>query len=163
MDSMGEQSQVDLTVQRIEREFPGLKGTAYRIISAVDKRYNCHDFAVHDLQRWHDHNKASPLAWPPGVPTNGDVASYRARYQYYGFVESSGDYDPQFEQVAVFGREDGTVEHSARRIGPDLWASKLGKGHDIEHELQALQGMLYGAVLFYMKRPKKVLAPESGR
>lgn len=157
---MGTSQPSDLTAeQKIEREFPGLTGADYRIASPKDKRYNCHAFAVHDVERWHDHNRVSPLQWPHGVSTDGDIESYKARYRTYGFVDSDGSYDPLDEQVAVFGSKDGTVLHSARQIGPTRWVSKLGKGQDIEHDLHALEGKLYGEVLFYMKKRKQY--PES--
>jgi hypothetical protein len=158
---MGAPPQSALTAeQKLEREFPGLVGTAFRIVSPKDKRYNCHAYAVRDVDRWHDHNRVSPLQWPHGVSTAGDIESYKARYHHYGFDESDGVYDAGFEQVAVFGAKDDSVLHSARQVDANRWVSKLGKGQDIEHDLHALQGKLYGEVLFYMKKRTRESTPD---
>jgi hypothetical protein len=47
-------------------------------------------------------------------------------------------------------------EHVARQKASGVWISKMGKGHDIEHDtLKALEGEMMGKVVTIMRRPCK--------
>lgn len=56
-------------------------------------------------------------------------------------------------------------KHAARQLASGRWTSKLGKLEDIDHALHDLEGMLYGAVVLFMKRPRPAAGatrPEVG-
>jgi hypothetical protein len=73
---------------------------------------------------------------------------------------SSGeDFEPGFEKVALFAR--GNVPtHAARQLANGRWTSKLGLREDIEHDLHAVSGDAYGAVVLVLKR---LIAQPAGR
>jgi hypothetical protein len=47
----------------------------------------------------------------------------------------------------------GVPTHAARLLPSGLWTSKLGEWEDIEHDLHALEGDVYGTVALLLKRP----------
>jgi hypothetical protein len=47
----------------------------------------------------------------------------------------------------------GVPTHAARLLPSGLWTSKLGEWEDIEHDLLALEGDVYGTVALLLKRP----------
>lgn len=51
---------------------------------------------------------------------------------------------------------DGRVKHAARQMPNGLWRSKMGKSVDIEHELAAVEGPLYGTVVAFVHRRRPV-------
>ncbi len=53
----------------------------------------------------------------------------------------------------VYVTADGKPQHVARQLSSGLWASKLGRLEDIEHELAGLDGKLYGTAQTFMARP----------
>jgi hypothetical protein len=54
--------------------------------------------------------------------------------------------ESQYEKVALFAK-DGRVTHAARQLPSGRWTSKLGSDVDIEHELYAIEGEVYGTVV----------------
>jgi hypothetical protein len=46
----------------------------------------------------------------------------------------------------------GKPTHAARPLSSGRWVSKLGRAEDIEHELNALAGDLYGVVALVLQR-----------
>jgi hypothetical protein len=57
----------------------------------------------------------------------------------------------EYEKIAIYEGADGP-EHVARQKASGLWTSKMGKGVDIEHTLEGLEGDFYGKVVKVMKR-----------
>jgi hypothetical protein len=62
--------------------------------------------------------------------------------------------ESEFERIALFAKS-GVPTHAARQLPSGRWASKLGMREDIEHDLHALEGDLYGNVVRLLKRLKK--------
>jgi hypothetical protein len=62
--------------------------------------------------------------------------------------------EPGIEKVALFADAAGFPKHASRQLSSGLWTSKLGESEDIEHELRALEGELYGTVAVFLKRPR---------
>ena len=48
----------------------------------------------------------------------------------------------------------GVPTHAARQMPSGRWTSKLGFREDIEHDLHAVSGDLYGTVVLLLKRPR---------
>jgi hypothetical protein len=61
--------------------------------------------------------------------------------------------EPGLEKIAIFAK-GGRPTHAARQLGSGRWTSKLGRAEDIEHDLRALEGEAYGAVAFFLQRPR---------
>jgi hypothetical protein len=75
-----------------------------------------------------------------------------ATFTTLGYVPCSGEGpEPGFEKVALFAR-DGVPTHAARQLLNGRWTSKLGLREDIEHDLHAVSGELYGSVVLFLKR-----------
>jgi hypothetical protein len=53
----------------------------------------------------------------------------------------------------LFADAAGIPTHAARQLTSGAWTSKLGNAADIEHELRALEGEIYGVVALILKRP----------
>lgn len=140
----------------LEEDCPGLFLGGYEILSAADPKYNCVAFAVGDLTRyWYDCD-VSGYYWPPGVGSADSLEGWMKLFAVHGYVETEdATLEPAFEKVALYAI-DGVPEHVARQKASGMWASKMGKGHDIEHpNLECLEGAIIGAVVKIMKRECK--------
>jgi hypothetical protein len=71
-------------------------------------------------------------------------------YEPYATAES----EDSWQKVALYALE-GTPTHAARQLPGGRWTSKLGPAEDIKHELHALAGPLYGAVVRVLRRPAR--------
>jgi len=67
-----------------------------------------------------------------------------------------GSFEGGFEKVAIYVDLDLSPTHVAKQLPSGRWKSKLGKGHDIEHDtVDALEGDQmdeYGIVAQYLRR-----------
>jgi hypothetical protein len=71
-----------------------------------------------------------------------------------GYAESATPVPgPGLEKVALYADANGCPTHVARQLPNGRWTSKLGELEDIEHDLPALEGDLYGSVTLVLKRP----------
>lgn len=62
----------------------------------------------------------------------------------------------------LFADLAGMPTHAARQLHSGAWTSKLGNAEDIEHELHALEGEIYGTVVVIMNRPAVAAKGQSG-
>ena len=142
-------------VEPIEARFPGLQTSPFRVTSPAARDYNCIAWAAGDVGRWwwpdpDPDNDA--IFWPPGAPTVETVDAFVTAFATLGYAPCSGeDHEPGFEKVALFARES-VPTHAARQLPGGRWTSKLGRREDIEHDLHALSGEVYGAVVQILKR-----------
>ena len=95
-----------------------------------------------------------PPFWPFGVAREETLPAFIAAFQTLSY-ESCETETPEsgFEKIALFADHRSIPKHAARQLPNGLWTSKLGISEDIEHELHALEGDLYGTVVLVMKRP----------
>ena len=93
--------------------------------------------------------------WPPDVPREVTLEAFVSAYAALGYVDcgEDGGFEEGFEKVALYAK-DGIPCHAARQIDACYWTSKLGRGEDISHRLEHLEGEHYGKVVQYLKRPK---------
>jgi hypothetical protein len=143
-------------VKQLEECFPGLRGTPYRVTSPATHDYNCIAWAAGDTARWWwpevDPDNAA-VFWPSGVALEETLPAFVAAFATLGYAPCPGEEpEPGFEKVALFAR-DGVATHAARQLPDGRWTSKLGLGEDIEHDLHAVAGELYGSVVLLLKRP----------
>jgi hypothetical protein len=142
-------------VGRLEERFPGLRDTPYRVTSPATRDYNCIAWAAGDTSHWWWPDvdpDDDAVFWPPGVPAEETLAAFVAAFATLGYAPCPGEeYEPGFEKVALFAR-DGIPTHAARQLPDGRWTSKLGMSEDIEHDLHAISGELYGTVLLVLRR-----------
>jgi hypothetical protein len=150
-------------IERIEAAFPGLRNSPFRITSPANWDYNCIAWAAGDTANWWRPDPdaaADSNYWPPSAPKEETLAAFVTAFATLGYGPSSGeDFEPGFEKVALFARGDKPT-HAARQLPSGRWTSKLGKGEDIEHELHAVSGEAYGAVVLMVKRPIAATAAQ---
>jgi hypothetical protein len=135
--------------------FPGLRGTTWRVTSPAQERYNCIAWAagVTDAWWWPVGDPAWST-WPEGAPPLETIAAFRDAFAKLGYeVSADGEREAGQEKVAVFADPDGCPTHAARQLSDGRWTSKLGRREDIEHGLRDLEGVEYGAVVLFLKRP----------
>jgi hypothetical protein len=135
--------------------FPGLQTTPFQFTSPADHNYYCIGWAANDGSNWWwPEGDAPTIYWPPAVPRAVTLDAFAAVFVMLGYIMGGDEsLEPGFEKVALFADADGTPTHAARQLTSGRWTSKLGLAEDIEHELRALAGEIYGAVALILKRP----------
>ncbi len=118
--------------------------------------YNCIAFAIGDESQWWEHG-ARLTYWPPGIQRGDNLESWIKVFEVHGYVRADdGSLEQEFEKVAIYVDLDMLPTHVAKQLSDGRWKSKLGKGHDIEHDtLDALEGDQmdeYGMVAQFLKR-----------
>jgi len=137
----------------IEVRFPGLRSSAFQITSPKSRDYNCIAWAAQDAERWWWPEAENDAAyWPLNAPWEETVAAFVAAFSTLGYMPCSGHVSERgFEKVALFALAE-LPTHAARQLPNGRWTSKLGMSEDIEHELNALEGEIYGNVVLIMRR-----------
>jgi hypothetical protein len=138
----------------IEEHFPNLATCEYRQTSEQTGAYNCVAWALGDSERWWE-----PIGrgyhWPVGLPFTQTVKGLIGMLNHEGFKVCPDDsLEADFEKVAIYANGPN-YEHIARQLEDGKWTSKLGKGEDIEHTLEGLDGDLYGSVVSILRRRKR--------
>jgi hypothetical protein len=136
-------------VDHLKAMFPGLATTLFRVTSPPDRIYNCIAWAAGDTTDWW-----WPLeSWPTGVARDQTLAAFTAAFATLGYQLCSGEeLEDGSEKLALFADSAGLPTHAARQLPNGRWTSKLGESEDIEHELRALEGDIYGTVVLVLKR-----------
>jgi hypothetical protein len=90
--------------------------------------------------------------WPPGAPRAYSLQAYKEAFRALGF-EEGGTAEPRLAatEVAIYAKGERPT-HAARHVSGERWSSKLGRSVDIEHELEALCGDAYGAIVVFMRK-----------
>ena len=138
---------------RIEKWFPVLASSGYRITSPQDVNYNCIAWAADDAERRWDTDE--DYYWPDDVPRVDSVDALIKVYEGLGYaVCGNVDLESDYEKVAVYGDADGYT-HAAKQLPDGKWTSKLGDAEDIEHlTIDGLVGKDYGQVRCILKRKR---------
>jgi hypothetical protein len=142
-------------VEWLERLFPRLIGTPYRITSPATDVYNCLAWAARVTNGWWwPVGDPGTVHWPPGVARQETLEALRDAFATLGYAPCDTE-EPEagFEKVALFADAQGLPTHAARQLFAGCWTSKLGRGEDIEHDPRALEGEAYGTVALVVKRP----------
>ena len=132
----------------IERAFPCLPHSGYRVSSESSIEYNCVAYAAGKETEWWSH--LPDYYWP--APRSEFVESLIAVFTSLGFEVCDNDKQEEgFQRVAIYAK-DCHWTHVAKQSGP-RWKSKLGPDEDIEHEtLDGLAGESYGNVYCIMRK-----------
>src|SRR5439155_11373058 len=92
--------------------------------------------------------------WHAGASREASLTAFVAAFAALGYAAGSDEsVELGFEKVALFADAEGVPTHAARQLQTGRWSSKLGQAEDIEHDLRALEGELYGAVAALLRRP----------
>jgi len=136
----------------LEQLCPKLRTMPYILTSPKDPRYNCVAFAVGDVtQFWYDVS-INGYYWPPSARSADTIEGWVDVFEIHGFRQTDDrSLETEYEKIAIYASADGP-EHVARQKASGMWISKAGKGRDLEHELEALEGNFYGKVVKIMKR-----------
>jgi len=136
----------------LEELCPGLKECPYKITSPRDPRYNCVAYAVGDLKAFWYNAGVRGYYWPPGAGSAETIEGWTKVFELHGYKETQDrTLQPEYEKIAIYASVDGP-EHVARQKASGVWTSKTGKGVDMEHTLEALEGAFYGKVVKIMRR-----------
>jgi hypothetical protein len=139
----------------LETVSPGLQKSVFQVTSPATREYNCIGWAASDTTHWWwpvvDPDNDT-LFWPTGVAFEETLDAFVAAFATLGYGPYSGEeFEPGFERVALFAR-GGVPTHAARQLPNGRWTSKLGFREDIEHDLHAVSGEIYGTVVKLLKR-----------
>jgi hypothetical protein len=134
---------------------PGLRTTPFRITSPADRKCNCIAWAVSDVSDWWwPEGKAPDTVWPDSAAREVTFSAFTAAFSTVGYVVGGDEsLEPGIEKVAILADAAGRPTHAARQLPTGAWTSKLGNAEDIEHELRALEGEIYGTVALILRRP----------
>jgi hypothetical protein len=143
----------------LEEDFPKLKAGGYAVTSSEDVGYNCIAWALYDTRQYWQYmrGRTKGYYWP--LTWNNTLASWTEVFRIHGYQPcNDGELEPLTEKIAIYVRPNGVPSHVARQQESGKWTSKLGKGHDIEHDTLALlegnEADEYGKVEVFMKRPR---------
>jgi hypothetical protein len=141
--------------ERLCAAFPGLRVTPFQVTSPADPGYNCIAWAAGSTTDWWwPLESARRTSWPAGEPRETSINAFVAAFLTLGYTVCADEsVEPGFEKLAMFADSEGVPTHAARQLPTGRWTSKLGQSEDIEHELRALEGPIYGAVAVILKRP----------
>lgn len=145
-----------MTREELQARFPKLADSQYSIASPMSSTYNCIAFAIGDETQWWEHG-ARLCYWPPGLQRGDTLDSWVKLFEDHGYAKTNDMFiEPEFEKVAIYADLDMVPTHVAKQLPDGRWKSKLGKGHDIEHNtldvLEGDQGDEYGIVAQCLKR-----------
>jgi len=136
----------------LSKAFPSLAVSDYRVTSPETPAYNCIAWAAGEATRWWWPDAFGVAYWPPGVAREETIDAFTQAYATLGYAECDSEYfEEGLEKIAIYAVGD-KPKHAARQIGDNRWASKLGRGLDIEHSLKDLESELYGRVVKIMHR-----------
>jgi len=140
--------------ERLRAAFPGLRATPYRVTSQADPVYNCIAWAGgSDSDWWWPLEDGRKTYWPLDARRELTLDAFRTAFMSLGYsVCDDDEFEPVHEKVAIFTDSAGRPTHAARQLPTGRWSSKLGQSEDIEHELHALEGAIYGAIALILKR-----------
>src|SRR5258708_6860805 len=106
----------DAETPQIEKVFPGLASSGYRITSPAEARYNCLAWAVGSDQTWLQAERVNGYYWPPGVTRENSVSSWIDVMRMHGFEScDDSEQEPGWEKVAIYVDASGEPGHIARQ------------------------------------------------
>jgi hypothetical protein len=136
------------------RDFPGLINSPFAVTSPKTTQYNCIAWAAEDNQSWWWPDPNFQYYWPPNIPRVATLDAFVEAFESLQYTKcADGSYEKGRTKIAIFIDNTGSPTHAARQLPNGRWTSKCGSNKDIEHELYALEGKLYGTAAFYMRKP----------
>lgn len=134
-------------LRTVRESFPKLREHNCRLTSPPDTRYNCIGWAAEDAARWWWPDPLGQYYWPVDATRAESLGAFEAVFREIGYAElSDSSFEAEKLKVAIYVDARGSPTHAARQVANGWWTSKLGQQVDIEHELHALEGPVYGRV-----------------
>lgn len=146
---------MDMTDEQRENYWPNLKRGTFEKTSNDSTLYNCVAWAIGETNRWWEPDPHEENYWPGNVariPTlEGFIEAFRTR-NYEPCAD--GNFEANFEKIVIYANDEGKPLHVARQLPNNLWTSKMGDLEDIiHHTLECLEGLFYGRIVQFMRRP----------
>lgn len=147
---------------KLEAQYTVFRSADYEVTSERCSKYNCAAWAVGDADNWWEPVALARYFWPDGVPL-GDhsIANYVRAYETAAGFEVCQDssLEDGIEKIAIYA-VNGRFKHAARQLENGRWASKCGRGEDIEHrspfELEGDgENIGYGPIAVFMQRRRR--------
>lgn len=136
----------------LEKLFPNLQDSPYRVTSPKATDYNCIAWAAGFGDRWMWPDSTEDDYWPNEVAREATITAFIAAFAALGFeICDSEELEPGREKVAIYASHD-LPKHAARQLPDGSWTSKCGNLEDITHSLNALEGIRYGKVTVILSR-----------
>ncbi len=134
---------------------PFLSVSNYRVTSEETDAYNCAAWAMQiENKRWWPNARRKGYYWP-NSEARGTVADFMEFFSQLGFSECDNySLETGYEKLALYSKGDGVVDHMARQLHSGRWTSKCGNWEDIEHDLESIQGLIYGKAIICLKRAR---------
>lgn len=152
---MGQGTRLPLLEMSLERFFPKLAGSDYRITSPRSAVYNCIAWAIGDSTQWWWPDELELAYWPEHVPREETLEAFHALMLMLGFEPcENANLEANFDKVALYTKGQQPT-HAAGQLETGIWTSKLGPLEDIEHNLDDLVGDCYGIVALVFRRPRR--------
>lgn len=143
-------------LQQSRGTFPALDETNCQPTSPFDEGYNCIAWAAGDTKKWWWPDPLEQLYWPPEVPRQQSLDAFVKAFALLGYsARCDASCETDKHKVAIFVNSSQTPTHAARQLANGKWTSKLGQQIDIEHELVAIEGPLYGTVAIILAKDIK--------
>ncbi|MGC9503826.1 DUF7689 domain-containing protein [Baaleninema sp.] len=138
--------------EELEKLFPNLASTGYRLTSQDTIEYNCVAWAVGRQDEWWWLDELGESYWPPEVERELTIDSFISVFKKIGYeVCNDENFEEGFQKIAIYAQPNGEPTHVARQLKEDCWTSKIGSLEDIEHRLEGLNSMEYGKAEVFMK------------
>jgi len=140
--------------ERLARLFPLLHAARFAVTSPEQVDYNCVAWAAGETTRWWWPDEFGQYYWPEEAPRRSTLEAFGAAFRRLGFEECEhADFEPGWEKVAIYAKEDGSPSHAARQLPDGAWTSKLGALEDVKHtSLEQLTGDAYGWPVLFLRR-----------
>lgn len=125
---------------------------ALDITSPKSDQYNCIAYVAGDFERVWNPDPLKIGYWPEGIPRRMTVTAFQNAFEALGYkLAQNHDLETGIEKIAIF-EKNGKPTHAAKQLETGMWTSKLGRGHDVSHDLEGLEGEEYGQISLIMQR-----------
>jgi hypothetical protein len=141
-----------------DMDFPNLRSRGFQKTSEPAD-YNCIAYAADDETRWWWPGTSEDEYWPVPVPEKITLQTFLDVFATRGYtctVDMNGEVEEGYEKVAIYALDNGEVTHAAKQQTNGRWRSKLGPDEDIEHTVDGLDGPVYGRIVRFLKRIRKI-------
>ena len=142
--------------QKFFEDFPHLNKFPhpFNITSPFDVKYNCFAWAIGENNcRW---DPGDYELWPEGCPREITISAFVHFFSILGYKPcKNGRRETGYEKIVLYAHKSGIPTHAARQLKNGRWTSKLGKDVDIEHKVKDLEGLCYGKITMYFRRPRQ--------
>jgi len=99
----------------LERRYPGLRTSAYRIRGVPSRVYNCFAWAEDNISEWREPPEPGErFTWPAGIPRDTALDTLVLFFALRGYEECDADlFEPGIEKVALYTLNGQTATHAA--------------------------------------------------